>query len=323
MALRRYQRAHRRDRGAAEILRHIVPLAFNLGREQEAVRYATKLAQLDASDPVLLRRLGVVLTEQGEVKPAIALYEKIQQREAGSSKSSAHIMLLLEMGRLYFLTEQNEKSADMFERVSVALDKPEEHGLNAVLVKTITGDKGEIHELMAAAFLESGRPELAAKAFQRLEKFTNNRAVTAYHNARVHAKAGRHDEAIAQLQVYFDARETTKGVAPYEVLAEVLAEQKKSADLIPRLEKLLAEQPGNIPLHFAVAEEYFKQNQFDKAEPLYKTVLDKQPATPVFGRLAAVYRNTGQPERLAALLGEVVVKSETLELLGNELKSRG
>ncbi len=298
-----------------------MPLAFNLGREQEAVRYATKLAQLDASDPVLLRRLGVVLTEQGEVKQAIALYEKIQKHEAGSSKSSAHTMLLLEMGRLYFLTEQNEKSADMFERVSTALDKPEEHGLNAVLLKTISGDKGEIHELMAAAFLEAGRPELAAKAFQRLQKFTNNSAVTAYHEARVHAKAGRHDEALAQLQIYFDARETTKGVAPYELLAEVLAEQKKSADLIPRLENLLAEQPGNIPLHFAVAEEYFKQNQFDKAEPLFKTVLDKQPAAQVYGRLAAVYRNTGQAETLAVLLGEVVVKSETIELLGNELKS--
>ena len=320
-ALRRYQRAHRHDRGAAEILRHIVPLAFNLGREQEAVRYATKLAQLDASDPVLLRRLGVVLTEQGEVKPAIALYQKIQQREAGSTKSSSHVMLLLEMGRLYFLTEQNEKSADAFERVSEALDNPEEHGLNAVLLKTISGDKGEIHELMGAAFLEAGRPELAAKAFQRLEKFTNNRAVTAYHDARVHAKAGRHNDALAQLQIYFDARETTKGVAPYEVLAEVLAERKESADLIPRLEKLLADQPANIPLHFAVAEKYFEQNQFDKAEPLYKTVLDKQPATQVYGRLAAVYRNTGQPDKLAGLLSEVVVKGETLDLLGNELKA--
>jgi tetratricopeptide (TPR) repeat protein len=170
-ALRRYQRAHRHDPGAAEILKHIVPLAFNLGREQEAVRYATRLAQLDASDPVLLRRLGIVLTEQGEVKQALALYEKIRQREAGSSKTSSHVMLLLEMGRLYFVAEQNERSADMFERVSEALDKPDEHGLNAVLLKAISGDKGEIHELMAEAFLEAGRPELAAKAFQRLAKF--------------------------------------------------------------------------------------------------------------------------------------------------------
>jgi tetratricopeptide (TPR) repeat protein len=318
-ALRRYQRAHRHDPGAAEILRHIVPLAFNLGREQEAVRYATRLAQLDTSDPVLLRRLGVVLTEQGEVKKALALYERIRSREAGSSKSSSHVMLLMEMGRLYFLAEQNEKSADMFERVSEALEKPDEHGLNAVLLKAISGDKGEIHELMAAAFLEAGRPELAAKAFQRLAKFESNKAVSAYHEAQVHAKAGRYDEALAQLQTYFDARETVKGVAPYELLSDILAEQKKSADLLPRLEKLIAEQPASIPLHFTIAEKHFEQNQFDKAEPFYKTVLEKQPVSQVYGRLAAIYRHTGQPEKLLELLSGVVDKSETLEILGKEL----
>jgi tetratricopeptide (TPR) repeat protein len=85
------------------------------------------------------------------------------------------------------------------------------------------------------------------------------------------------------------------------------------------LEKLLAEQTANIPLHFAIAEKYFEQNQFDKAEPLYRTVLDKQPATQVYRRLAAVYRHTGQAEKLLTLLAAVVTKSETLEVLDKEL----
>jgi len=320
-ALRRYQRAFRADPTAEPVLREIIPLAFSLNREEEAVRYATKLAELDASDPMLLRRLGVVLTEQEEYQKALALYEKVRELEKDKTKSSAQVTLQLEMGRLYVLTEKYDKAAALFKLVSQALDAPKEYGLNAVLLKTLSGDKGEVHELMAAAFLEVGETEEAAKSFQRLEKFNSNKAVAAYHQARLAAKAGRHDEALSKLQEYFDARETSKGAGPYELLAKVLQETKQSDQLVGRLEKLLAEQEGNLPLNFALAEEYFKKDQFDKAEPRYKVVLAKQPAAQIYRRLLEIYRRTTQAEELLRLLGEVAEKSGSLEIVAEELKS--
>jgi tetratricopeptide (TPR) repeat protein len=145
-ALRRYQRAFRLDPTAEPVLREIVPLAFNLGREEEAVRYATKLAQLDASDPMLLRRLGVVLTEQRHFSDALALYEKVRKLEAGQPKSASQVMLHLEMGRLYLLTEQYEKANELFAVVSQALDAPDEYGLKPTVLKSLVGDKGDLHE---------------------------------------------------------------------------------------------------------------------------------------------------------------------------------
>jgi tetratricopeptide (TPR) repeat protein len=180
-ALRQYQRAFRLDPTAEPVLREIVPLAFSLGREAEAVRYATKLAELDASsDATLLRRLGVVLTEQGELKQALALYEKAHQRDASEGKSAAQVMLQLEMGRLYLLTEQPAKAAAKFAQVSQAFDAPQDYGLNPGLLKKLGEDKGEVHELMAAGFLESGQLDEAAKSFARLEKYNSNKAVAAY-----------------------------------------------------------------------------------------------------------------------------------------------
>src|SRR5262249_31586961 len=58
-ALRDYQRALRLDPEAVPALREIVPLAFNLDRQAEAVRYALIMAEREPSDPVLLRRLAV------------------------------------------------------------------------------------------------------------------------------------------------------------------------------------------------------------------------------------------------------------------------
>jgi tetratricopeptide (TPR) repeat protein len=318
-ALQRYQRAFRLDPTAEPVLRALVPLAFSMGREEEAVRYATKLAQLDASDPTLLRRLGVVLTEQGEHKQAIALYEKARQGDAKEPKSAALVMVQLEMGRLYVITEQFDKAAEMFALVSKALDAPQDYGLSPGLIKKVTGDKGEIHELMAAAFLESGQSEEAAKSFARLEKVHADKAVAAYNQARVASKAGRHDEALAKLEDYFAARETSRGVAPYELYAKVLGEKGRTAELIPGLEKLLVEQEGNVPLNFALAEEYFRNNQLDKALARYQLVVASQPSAQVYRRLLEVYRRTGELEKLMRLLGEIVDKSGGLEIVEKDL----
>ena len=319
-ALRRYQRAFRLDPTAEPVLREIIPLAFGLGREEEAVRYATKLAELDASDPMLLRRLAIVLTEQRQFKDALALYEKARKLESGQPKSTAQVMLHLEMGRLYLLTKQYDKAAELFESVSKALDTPEEYGLNPMVLKSLVGDKGELHELMAAGFLETGNVDEATKSFARLEKLSSNKAETAYNQARVAAQAGRHDEALAKLDEYFEAGESSKGAAPYELYAELLREKQRAKDLIPRLEKLLAEQEGNVPLNFALAEEYFQNNELEKAEPRYQVVLASQPAAEAYRRLVEIYRQRAQDEKLIRLLGDIVAKSGSLEIVEKQIE---
>ena len=52
-ALRLYERALRCDAGALPVLREIVPLAFNLDRQAEAVRYALLVVEQEPTDPVL------------------------------------------------------------------------------------------------------------------------------------------------------------------------------------------------------------------------------------------------------------------------------
>ena len=286
-------------------------------------RFATQPSSPSSTPPTrrCLRRLGVVLTEQGEHEQALALYEKVRELEKDQKKSSAQVLLNLEMGRLYVVTEKYDKAAALFKLVSQALDAPKEYGLNATLLKSFSGDKGEVHDLMAAAFLEAGEMEETAKSFQRLEKFNANKAVAAYNQARLAAKNGRHDEALAKLQEYFDARESSKGAGPYELLAKVLEATNQSDQLIGRLEKLLAEQEGNLPLNFVLAEEYFKKEQLDKALSRYEVVKARQPAGQVFRRMSEIYRRTKQPEQLLGLLGEIAEKSGSLEIVEKELKA--
>ncbi|MGC4006768.1 MAG: tetratricopeptide repeat protein [Pirellulales bacterium] len=115
-ALAKYQRAFRYDPASLTTLRELLPLAFNLNRNGVAVRYAAKFADFEGGDPQMLRRLGVLLTEQGKWKQALALYEKVAAAAPGE-KSAAMALLRMEMGRLYFLDERPRESSDCFVEV--------------------------------------------------------------------------------------------------------------------------------------------------------------------------------------------------------------
>ena len=65
-ALRCYQRSLRCDPQASVVARAIIPVAMRLKRSAEAVRYALKAAKLNEADPLLLRRLGIYLTDEGD-----------------------------------------------------------------------------------------------------------------------------------------------------------------------------------------------------------------------------------------------------------------
>ena len=103
---------------------------------------------------------------------------------------------------------------------------------------------------MSVAIIDYGSGNLhsAAKAFERLEKLNPNPAIAAYNQARVAAKEAHYESALEKLDQYFAARETAASLGPYELLERVLKELGRSDELLPRLEKLDEEQPGDIPL---------------------------------------------------------------------------
>ncbi|KKL14613.1 hypothetical protein LCGC14_2513910, partial [marine sediment metagenome] len=116
-ALRLYQRAFRSDPQSITVARAIIPLAYRLRRHGEAVRYALKAVELENADPLLLRRLGVYLTEEGKWLQAVALYQRALDAAGGEKDSPADIILRMEMGRLYHLIEEYGKAADCFAKL--------------------------------------------------------------------------------------------------------------------------------------------------------------------------------------------------------------
>ena len=140
--MRLYQRALRCDPNALPIIREIVPLAFNLDRPNEAVRYALKAAELDPSDPLLLRQLGLHLAEAGRFQQALELYTQARSNLPSQPPSPAYILLSMELGRLCFVTDHAQEAADAFAIVLPAIENPENFGLNDNQRKLFVGAEG-------------------------------------------------------------------------------------------------------------------------------------------------------------------------------------
>ena len=322
-ALQLYQRALRYDPTAVTVARAIVPLAVRLDRHAEAVRYALKVVQMADTDPMVLRRLGVYLTERGEWDQAVAMYEKAIAIRKKAKKTGADLLLEMELARLCHLADEYDKAAASFTLVLDALADPKKYAIDDELKKILLGEPGPTYNLIGECFLLANRPSEAVKAFEKAHELAPNKGLLNYNLARVDAKTGKPEQALVRLQAAFDERLSSEGVAPYRLLAEVLGSLNKKGELISRLEKLHASDPTNVPAGYFLAEQYEAAGQLDKAEPLFQELLKKTPTATGYRKLLSIYRKTSRPERLLDTLGDAVAKAGGLETLGEEGLSLG
>ena len=317
-ALRLYQRALRSDPRAESIVRPIVTLALRLGRQAEAIRYARKLAEVGNPDTLLLKRLGVHLTEMGDWAGALAMYERVLGARKQAEPGPEDVILWMEMGRLYYLVEKHDKAAECLARVMDAIDHPERFGPDQAFKNAILADAGTAYALMGESFFLTGQHDRAAEAFQRAHRAVPNKGLLGYNLARIEARTGKHAQALEKVQAYFNEREAGQGLAPYRLLAEILKALTKEGELLGRVEKVRADDPGNLPLAYFLAETYLEAGQTDKAETLYRDLLSKTPTSVGFRHLAAIYRKARRYDDLLRLLGIAVASAGSLQPLAEE-----
>ncbi len=319
-ALRYYQRAYRFDPAATPAIREIVPLAFSLDRQSEAVRYALILAERESDDPVLLRRLAIYLTEQGDNERAMALYEKALKLQAETDATPGLLVARMEMGRLYFVAKQFDKAAGEFSKVLSALDNPTVAGLDETMQKALIGKPAVTYQLMGESFLQAGELDKAIAVFEKSHAAEPDDGLLAYNLARVELKRKSPAQALAKLQPYFDKHLSEQGTAPYQVLSEALAELGQSDQLIERLKAIREGHEGDIPLTYFLAQQLRDAGKLDEAEPLYAELITRHPARPpieAYQGLVELAHTRKDADKLLTTLGEAVGRVGTIAPLGD------
>lgn len=320
-ALRLYQRALRFDPRSTDILREIVEVARELDRHDEALRYALLAVEAAPDDVELALGLADFLIKKRDFANALRLYEKARtQLPAKERQSFAYLELVMQIGRLNYVTDHAAAAANAFAEIMGALAKPAEFELTSAQVKGLQGTRGANYVLFAEAFLDANRPDDAERAYEKAEVAAPNPPVHAYRQARVLAARQSWQPALDRLQSYFDAHESSEDAAPYALLGELYKGLNRSGELLGRLEALRAADPKNGPLTYALADAYLAAEQWTKAEPLYVELAGRRAPGEAYRQLIQVYRRTDRLDPLLDALAAVVERSGGLESVRAEVE---
>ncbi|MBT4867554.1 MAG: tetratricopeptide repeat protein [Planctomycetaceae bacterium] len=326
-----FKKAVELDPTAIKVYRELVPLAFRLNRRDDAVKFAFKAVKLDPDDYQLLRRLGIFLAAQRQIPKAIELMEQAVQSKRIDKMSGDFVTLNRDLGILYGAIGNKDKAATAYEVVFDALAHPKKYKLDQRTRASLQIDPNTSYERLGQIFLNANKTDLAIKAFEQAAKDARGKPGNlSYNLARVYFQTGKHDEALTQLQKYFDGQLQSKGRAAYVLLADILKATKKSDELIGRLETLAKKDARNALLQLFLADQYLAAKRLDDAEAMYKTALKSSTEMSGYLGLAAVYRQqkrpaeliqalakgfggTRSPEQLAANLGKLETEMKAIQ----------
>jgi tetratricopeptide (TPR) repeat protein len=328
-ALAKYQRAHRYAPQLNSILDDVVAIAFRLGRNETAARYAVIAAELEPKDAELTTQLGRYLAEKSELERAIGLYQqavRLYRQDTENADAKGQVILLQrELGRLHYVLKEYDQAAEAFACVKQALEDPEKHGLNESQQKRALAKPELTYLLFGEAFLEAGRYDAAEAMFRKVNEAQQDEALLSYQLARIDARRGKHQQALDKLNKYFAAKLNAAGTAPYELLEQLLQETSGGQDVekarrqtAERLIALRKDDAANTALAYRLAYLFRELGRPEEAAEIYEELAKSNPTIDAFQGLIHAYRRQGDIDRLLDALGKAVLQTGNLEPLGEE-----
>lgn len=323
-ALEAYRKAVELDPKAIEVYRALVPLAMQLDQTDEALRLAIKAVELDPDDFELQLQIGLQFARLNEFGSAIRYLEQSLKSPRLERETPANVMLNIELGVLYQVAGQPQKAAECYKTVFDALKTPAKYQLEFRARSALLSDPRTSYERIGQVLMDGGELTLAAEAFNLAEK--SNRVSAGnliYHRARLLLLSDKPDEALTELQKYFDEQRQSKGRDAYQLLADVLDKLGRKEELVGRLETLAEKDPRNRELQYFYANSLMLVGELEKAKNVYEQALEKSGDAAGYLGLAGVLRRMKRADELLDVLGRGLSKlgNEGLEQFDVELKA--
>lgn len=319
-AYKSYKKALESDPEVLSIYRQVIPLALHLNQGADAYKWVQKATQLAPNDFEWWVQLAELQIRTDDLDGAIFSLEKAVSLPSMDPKSTPAIVLKHQLGQWYLAARRVADAAKVLEPVYAAVVDPQAYKINPQLRNQILANL--TFEKFGEIFLDGGNAELALSAFRKaVEKRGSTTGDLSYFIAAALLKNKQAEQSLAELQKYLDGNRQSKRHSAYDLLGEVLKALGKDSELIAKLEQAAAKDTRNPYLGFALAEQYAKANQLDKAETLFKKTLAVSADARGYAGLAGVYRKRNQPEELLAALASSYGESGNVLAINGELKA--
>jgi tetratricopeptide (TPR) repeat protein len=296
----------------------LVTIAFARGERAEATRFALAAARIRREGLPLARGLAALLVRASETGEAIKVLQEILAALPSDVRPVDELLVHRELGMYHRLIGGTQTAVTHYRKVYEALTA-ESSQLTPQDRDELLGDAGETYEEMGTVFLDAKLADLAVAAFNEAARFNKSTpGIHSFNLATVYKETGRPEDALQELQKYFDAQLQTKGRAAYKLLKDLLAELEQSEKLLPRLEELLDKDRRNVTLSYFLAEQYADQDHLDEAEELLEETLGNSNDPRGLVGLAGVYLKRGRAKPLLESLKkafQVVPQTDDAQVL--------
>src|SRR5262249_34715013 len=177
-----------------------------------------------------------------DVTSAIRVLDMASKSKGIDRNSPQYVRIMSQLAILNMAANRPAEAVAGFEVVFEALTDPDRFKLDFQMRAELQKNPAMSFERIGQVFLDAKKTDLALAAFKKAAESKKGPAASgvSFNLAQVYLQAGEPQQALDELQKYIDAQRTSKGRAPYELLARILEKLGLSKELVPRLEAAAA-----------------------------------------------------------------------------------
>lgn len=298
-ALATLERASQLNPQSYPIHRELALLCLQLERKGDALAHARAALEKKRDDYELLFAYGQMLSEAGKVDEAITAIDQASKVPALRKKDvGLFLEVRTQLAKLYEAKKDPAGVARCLADVMAIVENPGGQELGELAAAQIERNKIRYYEWYGRALKDSGKTDQAIAVLRRGRDSESRGQRLAFPLAEVYAQTGDYPKALAELETFLRTAQP-QDVAVLALYEQVLAKQKREAELIPRLEKLVAADVHNPVLRLFYGQKLLEKKQFDKAKEQLEKVRDRPEVLPILARL---FREMNNPKDFVAAL---------------------
>ena len=284
----------------------LIPVLYARNQKDEAREFALRAAKETEEGFRIVRGLAAVMARGDSLSDSVKLLQDGLALGTLDPQSVTYLLVHRDLGLYLHMSQQHQEAAQSYKIVFDALQPGREPPLTEAEKGSLLGDAGTTYDEFGKTFLEAKLPDLAVKAFDEAAKHREGRpGIHSFNLALVFRESDKPDEALAELQKYFDAQLQNKGREAYQLLKDLLTDLGRGEELLPKLEELHQADSKNAFLSYFLADEYVAAGQVDKGEELYSTTLGTSTDPRGLVGLLPVYRQQREGRKLVEMLGKI------------------
>lgn len=290
------------DGDAPAVFKAQVPILVAMRRYSDALTACSKVVVLDPGDYGSWYALAKLNKSLAKYPDAIAAIESGLKSARLKDHPEAAQQLLFELGTLYESVDKPGPAADAYNKAAVILEQPEVIQAKGNFPRElILARASEMHEKIGQLYRKAKQYEASLEAMSKAQAVAPDRAARlSLQMAQIADEQGDLKTSLGHLDMYLRTRPLSAD--PYEMRVSLLRRLKRPDLIVPWMEQVAANERHNNALQALLAREYTAAKLNEKAEPIYRKLLEDSPNAEYYRGLFTIYSNEG-PAGIARILG--------------------